>query len=202
MTQSIDLDSNTLVANCDARWDVAARSMLDALAAMHRRGPRLKPGSQIDFGWAILQIEAHPDHWAVCEPDYSKAPLEWKPQVDETIWTLNHQAALHAKLPGVAVERTRGDQQFHLAPDALFADIAYLHRLSPSSAQDSGWYAATRGDLMDLALEQTQPVMAGSLLEVEPEWTSVLNLPVGFVAQFDHDRLVAVFDAQRKQAYP
>ncbi|MFC4527120.1 hypothetical protein ISN76_10480 [Dyella halodurans] len=150
----------------------------------------------------MLQIEAHADHWVVCEPDYSQAPLQWKPQVDETIWTLNHQAALHAKLPEVAVERTRGDQQFHLAPDALFADIAYLRRLPPSSARDSGWYATTSRDSTNAVLQQTQPALAGSLLEVEPEWTAVLNLPVGFVAQFDHDRLVAVFDARRNLVYP
>jgi hypothetical protein len=202
MTQHIEIDGQRLVANCDPELDHAAQSLLAGLARMNAAGPKLKPGSLVDFGWAMLRIETHGDHWVVCEPDYDSDPLDWKPQVDETVWVSKEQAELHASLPNVPIERTRGDQQIHFVADALSADAVYLHRLAPDGAQDSGWFVGTEADFVARVPAGAKTALAGELISVEPDWASVLILPVGFSARFEQGRLAAILDARRHQVYP
>jgi hypothetical protein len=202
MTQSIILDGHRLIARCADAYDIAARSMLAKFAQLHAAGPRLKPSSRIDFGWAPLQIEAQGDDWLVCEPDFDSEPMRWRPSVDQTLAVLKAQAALITDL-GVPPKQTRGDQTLWLAPDALEASSVYLHRNEPRSADESGWYIGrerTTGDSSDL--QRAQPVRVGRLLSRKPEWVAVLALPAHYLVLFEQGRLTAIYDDEDRCIFP
>jgi hypothetical protein len=201
MSQSIILDGHTLVANCAPDYDTMARSLLLRLQQLHERGPALKPGSHVDFGWSMLQIEAHPQHWVVCEPDYDSDPMIWLPKVDDTLWVLQQQAALLGSLDLASSLRTRGDQWLLLQPGALTAMEIYLHRSEPINEQDSGWYIGVETAEQNVE-RRALPVMAGTLIQNKPQWLSVLALPTGYLVHFERDRLVDIFDAEQRCVYP
>jgi hypothetical protein len=202
MTQSIDIDGHHVIANCAAERDVAARSLLKALEQMHRAGPALHPGSHIDFGWSLLQIEAHPGHWVVCEPEYGTDPMTWKPQVDDTLSVLQQQAATRALVGNAKSERTRGDQWLLVQPGAFDAAEVYLHRSAATTAQDSGWYIGVENASASKPVEKASPMIAGLLLQAKPAWLSVLALPKGFLVHFGRDSLIDVHDDNGARLYP
>jgi|GEM_PF-3101802 len=204
MTQSIQLGSQMLVARCAEAHDFAARSMLETLASRHKEGPPLAPGTRIDFGWAVLQIEAAGEQWLVCEPDFDSEPMNWRPTVDATLGVLDAQALLMRALR-VAPEATCGHQTLWLAPDALDADSVYLHRSEPDSTTDSGWYIGRdQSDKADKAVETAKAVRtrAGRLLTLKPEWLSVLALPRNYLVQFSGGELSAIYNDQEARIYP
>lgn len=202
MTQSLDIGGHRVFANCNAEHDAMARALLAKLAQLHQAGPPLQPGSKIDFGWSMLQIEAHPDHWVVCEPDYESDPLDWKPQVDDTLWVMQQQATLHAALGHISGLRTRGDQWLLLQPSALTAADVFLHRSSPTDAQNSGWYIGVDSSA-DAELDQpAESVIAGALLLAKPEWLCTLSLPVGYLVHFNQDELADIMDDRQACIYP
>lgn len=202
MTQSITLDGHRLVAICAGQHDLAARSMLNKFAELHAVGPRLAPGARIDFGWVPLQIEADNGEWLVCEPDFDSEPMQWRPSVDATLGVLQAQGTLMRHL-GIQPKRTRGDHLLWLAPSAVRASSVYLHRKESESADKSGWYIGKECSEEDD--EETQcavEVLAGRLLSIKPEWVVVLALPVGYLAQFEEDRLTAIYDDRDQCIFP
>lgn len=202
MTLSIRLDEHRLVAACSERYDPAARSMLERFAQLHAAGPRLHPGSHIDFGWAVLQIEARGEDWLVCEPDFESEPMRWLPSVDATLGVLDAQATLMRRL-GLPPRATRGDQLLWLAPDALDAARVYLHRSEPGSAAESGWYIGRDRDAGDEGEAQRGVrIRAGRLLILKPEWLQLLTLPPGCLVQFEDGKIAAIYDDRDRCIYP
>jgi len=202
VSQSIHIGSQQLVATCSESHDLAARSMLKTLARQHEAGPPLVPGTRIDFGWAVLQIETRGDLWLVCEPDFDSEPMRWRPTVDTTLGVLDAQALLLRAL-NVGPEATRGDQTLWLAPDALDADCVYLHRSAPDAPTDSGWYIGR--DLSGDARTETAKAVrtqAGRLLTLKPDWLSVLALPRDYLVQFSGGTLFAIYDDHDERIYP
>ena len=202
MTQSIILDGHRLIAQCADAHDIAARSMLEKFAKLHAAGPRLKPGSRIDFGWAPLQIEARGDDWLVCEPDFDSEPMRWRPTVDQTLAILQAQAALITEL-GVPAKQTRGDQTLWLAPDALDAPRVYLNRNEASEPTESGWYIGRdRSDAESGEVQRARRVRAGTLASRKPEWVAVLALPARYLAIFEHGELAEIYDDRDECIFP
>jgi len=202
MTMHIHIDGHTLIAACSERHDLAARSMLDTFARLHAAGPKLAPGSRIDFGWAVLQIEAQGKDWLVCEPDFDSEPMRWLPSVDATLGVLQSQAALMREL-GVAPRATRGDQTLWLAPDALDASGVYLHRTEPESAAECGWYIGReRGEGDDAEPQRALRVRAGRLLTLRPAWLPFLALPAGYLVKFENDAVTAIYDDRDELIHP
>lgn len=202
MTQSIRLEGHLLIAPCSEQHDLAARSMLDTFARLHAAGPKLAPGSHIDFGWATLQIEARGEDWLVCEPDFDSEPMRWLPSVDATLGVLQVQAALMREL-GVPPRATRGDQTLWLAPDALDAPRVYLHRTEPESAAECGWYIGReREDGDEAEPRHALRVRAGRLLTLKPAWLPVLALPAGYLVQFEDGAIAAIHNDQDRCIYP
>ncbi|QAU23617.1 hypothetical protein EO087_06155 [Dyella sp. M7H15-1] len=201
MTQSIVLDHRRLIAQCASEYDTMAHSLLSRLKALHEQGPALNPGSLIDFGWSLLQIQAHPQHWVVCEPAYDSDPITWRPEVNETLWVMQQQATLLAELNLVSGQRTRGDQWLWLQPDALTAPDVYLNRSEPSHAQDSGWYIRADTTTNQKGDSRARAIMAGTLARYKPEWLGVLALPIGCLARFEQNHLTAIFDARQQRIY-
>jgi len=202
MTERIFIEGRSLTAACSERRNLAARSMLERFAQLDAAGPRLHPGSRIDFGWAVLQIEAQGEDWLVCEPDFESEPMRWLPSVDATLGVLDGQAALMRRL-GVPPRATRGDHTLWLAPDALEAPRVYLHRTEPESAAECGWYIGRdrQGEDDDQA-RRALKVRAGRLLTLKPEWLPVLALPPGYLVQFEDGEIAAIYDDKDRCIYP
>jgi hypothetical protein len=201
MTQSIQIDGHRLIARCNETHDLAARSMLQKFASLHAKGPSLHPGSRIDFGWAVLQIEAEGEDWLVCEPDFDSEPMRWQASVEQTLAALKAQASLIGQL-GVKPRQTRGDQMLWLAPDALDAPRVYLHRGEPSAPEESGWYIGRDREPDEPGeVQPARRVRAGCLLSRKPEWVAVLALPANYLAIFEDGEIAAIYDDLDRPIY-
>jgi hypothetical protein len=199
MTQAIHLGDRQLIAHCSAQHDPGAHRLLENLARVDADGPPLAPGSKIDYGWALLQIEAHGEDWLVCEPDFESEPMHWLPSVDATLGVLEAQAEFVQRF-GVAPQPTRADRTLWLMPDAATVPCVYLHRTPPDSPGDSGWYVGCDVD-SGIPGQRATRVPAGRLLSRRPALVAALAMPLGYLLRFEGDELVEVIDDAERVAY-
>jgi hypothetical protein len=198
MTARIDLDGQALVAECPPALDTAARSLLEKLRELHARGPRLHPGSVIEFGWAPLRIEPSGEVWYVCEPDFAHGAQHFVRGVGVTLRVLDDQARV-IHLTGAAARATRFDETVLVSDRAWDAPRVVCDRARTATAGYSGWHIGADDDAPAQAPATATKVSAGELAVRRPAWAAVLALPAGYLATFEGDRLTAVYDERSRQ---
>jgi hypothetical protein len=193
MTVESHLNNNRLVAVCPESLNKPAESLLAKFAELDARGPRLQPGSIIDFGWAPLRIEAIGDAWFVCEPDFAHDAEGFVPTVAVTLQVLDGQARVIRQLR-VNSHVTRFDQTVLIDERAWQAPRVVIDRITTKIPRDSGWHVMPAGTEAPDQPSQSKPINAGKLATLRPEWMKVFALPPGYLTVFDQSHLAEVYD--------
>ena len=71
----------------------------------------------------------------------------------------------------------------------------YLERIGPSSLADSGWYI---GIIDAKGTQDYEAIRVADLLDLRPDLSEILNLPVGYLVVLDGDSIEAVVDPNNK----
>ena len=71
----------------------------------------------------------------------------------------------------------------------------YLERIGPSSRGDSGWYI---GIIDARGTHDYEGIRIADLLDLRPDLSEILNLPVGYLVVLDGDSIEAVVDPNNK----
>jgi hypothetical protein len=198
MTAEIDLDGHRLVAVCPKELNPAAESLLAKFAELHSRGPKLHPGSIIDFGWAPLRIDESGDAWFVCEPNFAHDAASFVPGVAVTLRVLDDQARI-VRLLGVTPLATRFDQTVLVDERTWHVPDVIANRLRPGRLGDSGWYIMPDETELQGPPPEAQPIVAGKIAISRPGWVKVFALPPGHLAVFRNSRLVEIYDENSHQ---
>lgn len=173
-----------------------AGSLLDLLATLDARGPRLADGSTIRFGWSLLTLhQAGPSPLLhVHEPDFFDDPEHRTvAHVDTTLRVLRDQAQL-VHLCQAAPHDTAYHQAVVCERGALTEDECYFERRPPLSDRDSGWLAGSAAPNAPRTLNEADLITlpAYHLLREFPAAVPLLALPVGSFAVFRRDRLTSL----------
>lgn len=198
MTAQIDLNGQPLIAECPDSLTAAARSLLEKLRELHARGPKLHPGSVIEFGWAPLRIEQSDGAWYLCEPEFAAGAQRFVRGVGVTLRVLDDQARV-IHLLGVVPHATRFDETVLVSSQAWDAPRVICDRARTAVAHYSGWYIGADDAVGKRPSPSAAPVTAGELAVRRPAWTAVLALPPGYLATFEDDRLSAVYDDNSRE---
>lgn len=189
------LDGLILQADCSEPYTAAVQSLLSDFAGMHQRGPQLKNGSRVRYGWVDLQLSQIENVLHICEPDFLNDITHFIPWLDTTLMVLASQAKI-IQAAGCAPKNTLYTDQIILARGCLEKPGVYLERQEPSRPDDSGWYIGSTSRESTPPNENLEAIRAYQLLSSRPALMQVLALPVAYLAVFDQSRLVKVVDAQ------
>ena len=197
MTAEIEIEGHRLVAVCPDDLNAPAQSMLAKFAELHARGPALHPGSVIDFGWAPLRIEAMGEVWFVCEPDFAHDGQTFVPRVAVTLRVLDEQARV-IELVRAKPCATRYDETVRIDKRGWDSPRVMVTRLPTKTPKDSGWYIMP-DETEASPHPDEQSMTAGKLATSRPAWTKVFALPAKYLAIFEGDRLLEVYDEESRQ---
>jgi hypothetical protein len=197
VSAAIQIDGHKLVAVCPDELDLAAQSLLAKFAELHVKGPKLHPGSIVDFGWAPLRIEEHGGEWIVCEPDFSRDDLAFTRGVAVTLRVLRDQVRI-VQLAGAEPQATRHDHGILISDGLWDAPKAIAVRGAPARKGDSGWSFVPDED----GAVAGEWITAGKLAIARPGFSSVLALPQDYSASFERDRVLTVYDPAMKKFFP
>ena len=189
------LGGKTLAVACDPALREQAEGLLDALAGLDARGPALRDGSTIQFGWSRLTLRADGPDLLVHEPDFAADPRRaLSPRVDHTLRVLVAQTAL-LRTVGLEGDTVPYDGRVLIARGVLEEPAIYMERKPPVDSRDSGWYVGPTADRGELGVDDLELVYVHDLLRLRPALLALLPLPVGTLAVLDTERVTAIFDA-------
>src|SRR5215831_5898818 len=132
-----------IVANCTEAQERQAASLLDKLSELNEKGPALKDGSIVRFGWSDLKLVSKDNELVITEPDFKKNPFrDFLPQVNETLAVLNVQTQLLNKAQVAGIDSLYNSKVI-IDKGCLTEEEVYLERSEPADDQDSGWFIGT-----------------------------------------------------------
>jgi hypothetical protein len=169
--------------------------LLAKLAELDARGPALRPGAIIGFGWANLRLDGSPDELEVQEPRFDIDALDqWRDGASDTLRVLREQIEL-CKRFGLEPVPSWYTSIALVEPGALEHDHVTLERQQGPGDGTSGWViVAAKDDVPTPRAEDLQPVTIAKIWARQPDWMRVLALPPGHVAILNHGALGAIFD--------
>jgi hypothetical protein len=193
-------DGRRLIAIASGELEEQANGLLEKLAALDAKGPRLADGSTIQIGWSRLTIHQRgaASLLHVHEPDFLHDPQHATvAHVDRTLRVLRDGAAI-LQLADEAPREFYFWQNIMCERGALLGEHLYFERQEPTGAHDSGWFAgnasaAARAEQAELKPADLVTLPLYRLLVDFPPALKLLALPVGYLAVFRWERLVALF---------
>jgi hypothetical protein len=190
-----------VVVECRDDLRDQAAGLLNKLAELNAKGPALRDGTVVQFGWAPLKLREQGNALVVCEPDFGGDPFhDYVPTVDTTLRILSEQVALSNRL-GVAGYDVYFDDKLIMAQGCLHMRDIYLERMAVETAHDSGWYIGPVGGGTDQPAEELESIFVYQLLQQRPELIKVLILPPGYLVIFHDDEITAIFTASGKNVW-
>ncbi len=187
-------NGKTIIVHCRKTLAEQAEGLLAKLEELDRRGPPLRDGSTIRFGWSPLTLHSEGDALVVHEPDFSRDPrLGQRPRIDETLQVLKEQAFL-LHMVAAEGESAAYDSQVVIEKECL-ADLSiYLERSAPVDKRDSGWFIGRVSGKETLVEEDLTSLPVFELMRQRPGVMKALALPAGWMVVFLGDDIQAVFD--------
>ena len=197
------IDSVEVVASHDSELKEQAEGLLAKLAELHRRGPALRDGTTIDFGWSRLTLRTQDDKLVVHEPSFADDPFQRTvPDVSRTLHVLREQLALVTAV-GVEPHVTRFDQKLTVLRGGLEQPRIYAERRATSNPEDSGWFIGDAGVAPPPSTGDNIDVLfVFQLVSRRRDVMQALGLPPGFLVVFDRETLEAVVDAGGATVWP
>lgn len=196
------IDDWLLTCACGDDLAVQATALLAKLEELHRKGPPLRDGSTIQFGWSRLRLLATAEGLLVAEPDFDRdAESGVFPEVDRSLRVQAQQAAICAAV-GAAGDDVRFDQTLVIEKDCLTKPILYLSRAVTQHREFSGWFVGTSPGIQSHAApEALEIILVYHLLALRSPLLSVLQLPTGYLAMFNGAELATAFDPDGVRVY-
>ncbi|MEW6432866.1 MAG: hypothetical protein AB1730_15280 [Myxococcota bacterium] len=187
---------NTVRVEVLERQRAQAEALLDKLAELDARGPRLQDGTTIDFGWSRLTLVDVDGILDVEEPEFRGDPFESRmPGAFETIGVAQDQVDVLRRV-GVEGVDARFDSAVIVRRGCLSAPRIYLKRDEPEG-RSSGWYI---GDVAhpEVEKEDLEVITVADVFKQRSEAMRVLALPPGYMAVLDGSVIEAVVDPEGK----
>ncbi|WP_437942620.1 immunity protein Imm33 domain-containing protein [Sorangium sp. So ce341] len=197
---------NQIVVNVPPSLAPLGDDLLTKLAELDAKGPGLREGSTIAFGWAKLTLKDDVDELVVVEPDYSGDALhDTFGDVGDTLRVIANQLRV-CKRVGATPQDTWYASRVLFKRGALDERCVYLERRSPRHEDDSGWYIGPA----EGPAEQRRVVTADDLDSMyvyelhkrRRELLDAMALPVGYLAVFSDSAIVHVLDPQNEDVWP
>lgn len=192
-----------VVISCLDSFGAQAEGLLDKLEELDRRGPQLRDGTTIQFGWARLTLRLEGDELVVCEPSFGTAEVDSQlsRSVDDTLIVLLEQTELMQK---IGVEQSQ-DVDYHqkvvVAEGALDCAHVYMVRQNPSGPDDSGWFIGDAENPDRSKDPENLRSMQVHELVRQTHLMSALILPTGFMVTFLGGMLETVADASGRELF-
>jgi hypothetical protein len=197
------IDRQILIAECKDSLAPVVQEVFQCFAELAQSGHILHPGTTMQFGWSRLVLQSNaedaPGSLRVCEPEYFSDPFTGHNlTLDITLSVLCEQVGWLRELdvPGVDIFF---DSPLVAVPGALQAQHLFALREEPATARDSGWALApvpAPGGAIDTSSLQSFRVY--ELLKHRPELLSILTLPVGYLVEFDGNRVQEISDQNHR----
>jgi hypothetical protein len=169
------------------------------LSELNDKGPALKDGSIIRFGWSDLKLSQEGNELVIMEPDFENDPLNhFIPQVTTTLEILLQQFSLLYKInvpPGNCYYRDK----IIIAKDCLQKKDIYMERSKIEDKNDSGWFIGeNKTDKKEYSNENLEAIYTFQILKARPELMKTLALPDGYLVTFSGDAITAIIDDKNK----
>lgn len=180
---------------CDSRFEQMAQALLEKMETLNLKGPALKNGSRIQYGWSLLTLRAEDSGLRVCEPDFDGDALQdFHTNLDATFEILGEQAEVLRRTGLTGLDVRFSDEVF-VRGDALESPNLFLKRQSPNRAGDSGWYVGNSDDL-DVRTGANPPevVRVFELLRRRRPLLKVLTIPTDYVVTIEREEITGVLD--------
>lgn len=174
-----------------------AEGLLTKLSELNERGPALRDGTVIDFGWTPITLRAEGQTLVVCEPDFDGDPArDFAPTVDKTLRVLKWQIGLLNAIGAEGVPARFADKVV-IAKGCLSLFRVYLERIEVTREADSGWYVGDpdRPDARE-SVSELEGVYVFQLLKARPALMKVLALPPGYLVVMEGDEPESIFDSE------
>jgi hypothetical protein len=170
------------------------KAILARLAELDPRGPELKEGSTIDFGWSRLTLEDGYDELRLHEPDFGgNALTETSSMIDCTIEVETAQVSVLAAIGGLAGVDARYDSTVYVKRGALEKDRVFLQRQAPEG-RHSGWYIGETGNWDEVKADDVEVMYVFQVYKVRPALLKVMALPPGYIAAMNRTIIEAVME--------
>ena len=195
MNLSRQIDGQQVTISVADHHGPLGEDVLETLQKLDAKGPPLRDGMHVAFGWTVLTLTRVGEELRVYEPDFRSDPLQFtSPMVYDTLWVLAAQISLCKKVR-VEPQVAWYTHQVLVRRGVLDERRVYLERRAPSTADDSGWFIGSveKHDQPPLSDLDAMPV-----LEVYRRRRTLLEamaLPTGYLAVYDGDVLEAVLDS-------
>lgn len=192
----------TVVANCPEIYGRQVTSLFEKFSELNRRGPALRDGTVIRFGWSDLKLSLQGNELIITEPDFGGNPFrDYLPQVTITLEVLTEQVDTLKRTGANGVAAGFRDKVI-ISKDCLKQEKIYLERTETDEEGDSGWYIgeveAQPGDPKEKELEA---IYLFQLYQIRPALMKVLSFPAGYLIVFNGDNIEAVLNDKNKNIW-
>ena len=198
------IGSQIVVAECGDDLADQANALLDTLEQLHTRGPALRNGTSIEFGWSPLELRARDSELIVCEPDFAGDPFrDSRPKVDDTLRVLRDQVLVGKRI-GVEPVAAYFSKKVIIAMDSVYAYRVYLERKSPAFEDDSGWYVGEVSPGQQAGSNEPKDYDQRYIYEflvLRRELMPLFALPCGYLAIVAGETIQALFDSNGKDVW-
>ena len=182
-----------------------AEDLLDTLEKLDAKGPALREGTRIAYGWTTLTLaegyESEPS-LDIREPDLdSEDPLQITlAGADETLDVILQQGSV-CKLVDVEAVASWYMHDVRLAPGVLDEDAVYLHRQRPTSDHDTGWYIGSVANQNGVRPEDVETMPVWQVFQRRRALLQVMALPIEYLAIVKYTYVDAILDPSNKEIY-
>jgi hypothetical protein len=202
MKHTIQTGDLRLTAYCRTDLTEQVNDLFIKLNELDSKGPPLRDGTTIDFGWSKLMLKGNEKELVIHEPDFFHNPFsDYLPRVDTTLDVLTQQVSVLNQL------RIGGTTAYYshriiLSKDSLGKDKIYLERSEGMQKDDTGWFIGDVDNKTDDDPPENYEVLrVFELLQKRPALMQVLALPPGCLVVFVKDKIVQVFDGSGKNLW-
>ena len=170
------------------------QAILQKLAELDARGPRLKDGSTIDFGWSRFTLKERRGALQVYEPHFLGDALnDTHPTIANTIDVETAQVSVLTAIGNVNGVDARYDMTVYVKRGSLEKDRVFLQRQAPEG-RHSGWYIGESGNWDEVKADDVDVMYVFQVYKARPALLNVMALPPGYIAAMNRSIIEAVME--------
>ena len=173
--------------------------LLSCVASFEGRGRGLADGVTIQFGWSLFKLRADGGDLVVQAPDFARDPFHaFVDDCSVPLRVASSQAEV-CRLAKVEPADVTFQQTLILRKGCLRDRGLYVERQRPTKKTlDSGWYVGPLESEAPPGADDLEAFDTFRLLDTRPVVLSILQLPVGYLATIDGERLVDIANEKNK----